>query len=264
MTGMNDPFFQVPQTVFNTSEGKVNLPILYFDASALYAFFLVKKAKVNELLSNTGLEADLTLGSYSIAGLACYQYRDTSVGVYNEVGLAVSACEKGASRNLRSWWDFLTTISTPEIRHTGMHVLHLPVTTKAANAAGREIWGFPKFVTPIDFSIQGKEFLCTVRDPLNSALDIATLSGKLGFGIPFKPLSLTLFTNHQQHLLRATVNARGKTKLHTNGSLMLSVGSSDHAMAETLKELDLNGATPLTSLYSSCFQSRLNSGYALA
>lgn len=266
MAKINDPFFQVPQTSQQTSEGQVQLPILYFDASALYGFFLVEKQRVNQILQGTGLVADMVLGKYSIAGVACYEYRDTSVGVYNEVGLAVTACPAGAERPLGSWWDFLTTLDTPEERHTGMHVLHLPVTTAAANAAGREIWGFPKFVTPIDYQETGREFNCTVHDPDQAGENhcIMQLKGKLGLGMPVKPLSLTLFTNLQQTLLRATVNARGSSRLLSPGGIKLTVGQSHHPMAHTIKELGLENSKPLAVVHTECFQSRLNGGCQVA
>ena len=38
----NAPFFQVPRSHVKTSEGMVELPILYYDTSALNAFFLVE------------------------------------------------------------------------------------------------------------------------------------------------------------------------------------------------------------------------------
>ena len=42
----NAPFFQVPRQRVQTSQGAVELPILYYDTSTLNAFFLVDKAKV--------------------------------------------------------------------------------------------------------------------------------------------------------------------------------------------------------------------------
>ncbi len=266
MLKANDPFFQVPQTTRKTSAGDVQLPILYFDASALYGFFLVEKQKVDSLLAGTGLEADLVMGNYSIAGIACYEYRDTSVGVYNEVGLAVTASPVGQGKPVGSWWDFLSTLTNPEVRHTGMHVLHLPVTTEAANAAGREIWGFPKFVTPITYQESGKTMDCRVYDPDQGVGEqlIMALAGNLGPGLPARPLSLTLFTRLEQALLRSTVNARGKSRLTMPGSLRLTVGDSQHPMAQTLRELGLANARPLAVVYSDCFQSRLNAGYCLA
>jgi hypothetical protein len=43
-------------------------------------------------------------------------------------------------------------------------VVHLPVTTAIANRAGREIWGYNKFVAAIDVSREGKTFSTVLRD----------------------------------------------------------------------------------------------------
>lgn len=257
-----DPFFQVPQFKQHTSEGDVALPILYFDASALYAFFLVEKSRSEAQLAGTGLVPDLCIGKYTIAGFACYEYRDTTVGVYNEVGLALAACPKGEEKEFGSWWEFLRTFTVPEERCTGMHVLHLPVTTAAANAAGREIWGFPKFVTPIEFKKEGRSFRCAVRDP-GSLNQIATLEGEMGFGVPMRPLSLALYSNLNSKVVRCTVNARGKSYLHSGGSLKLSLNGGSHPMAATIAALGLEDAKPIAVLSSAAFQSRLNAGVSL-
>ena len=39
----NAPFFQVPRQRVQTSQGAVDLPILYYDTSTLNAFFLVDR-----------------------------------------------------------------------------------------------------------------------------------------------------------------------------------------------------------------------------
>ena len=45
----NDPFFEVPRTTVTTSEGDAELPIFYYDVSALLALFAIdhERAAVN-------------------------------------------------------------------------------------------------------------------------------------------------------------------------------------------------------------------------
>lgn len=138
---MNTPFFQVPRTRVTTSEGDVDLPIFYYDATAVYAFFLVDAVNVDRLLAGTGLVAGMRVGKRSLVGVACYEYRDTTVGVYNEVGIAAAVARNGETLTLGGWPDLLRHFSRPEERQHGMYVIDLPVTTAQANAAGREIWG---------------------------------------------------------------------------------------------------------------------------
>lgn len=258
-TAHDEPFFQVPRTTFKTSEGNVELPILYFDTSALYAFFLPEKKRVEALLAGSGLVPALTVGNRALAALACFEYRDTSVGAYNEVGLAVAVCREGEQLPLRGWKDLLSTLRDPESRHVAFHILDLPVTTAAANAAGREIWGYPKFVTDIPFHLKKREFACSVMMP-GAHIPIMELAGTMGPSMPVDPLSLALLSFRDAALVRATVNARGATRLAMSGSVRLSLHDSKHPMGQHLDALGLDGATPIALMWTHAFQSRLNAG----
>lgn len=255
----DDPFFQVPRTTFTTAQGPVELPILYYDTSALYAFFLPARERVAALLAGTSLVPALTVGNRALAALACFEYRDTSVGVYNEVGLAVAVCRRGEETPWRGWPDLLRTLRQPEQRRVAFHILDLPVTTAAANAAGREIWGYPKFVTDIPFRLSGRDFHCQVMSP-GTRVPVMELAGRLGASVPVAPLSLTLLSYRDDALVRATVNARGATRLALPGSLRLSVGDTTHPMAQHLLALGLEQAAPVAAMWTHAFQSRLNAG----
>jgi hypothetical protein len=68
----------------------------------------------------------------------------------------------------------------------------LAVTTGAANRAGREIWGYNKFVTAIDAKCDGKKFSATVHDPRNAL--IAMLEGTRGASVPVAPTDIYTFS----------------------------------------------------------------------
>lgn len=254
----NAPFFQVPRQRVQTSQGAVDLPILYYDTSTLNAFFLVDKARVEAVLKGTGLTPALTIGGKALVALACFEYRDTSVGVYNEVGLAAAVTRTGEALPLGGWRDLLTTLRQPEERRVAFHILDLPVTTAAANAAGREIWGYPKFVTEIPFTLNGRHFDCAVKTPEGGTL--MRLNGRMGPSFPTAPLSLTLLSLREGTMLRATVNVRGAAKMALPGSLKLSVPDHDQPMAQRLHALGLDGAEPFAVSWTHDFQSRLNEG----
>jgi hypothetical protein len=262
MTTHDDVFFQVPRSVVSTSEGAVALPIMYYDASALYAFYLVDRDAAAAVITNDRLVPALTVGSRALAAIACYQYRDTSVGLYNEVGLAVCVTADDAKLPAGGWLDMLGSASNPEGRTVGMHVLDLPVTTAAANAAGREIWGLPKFVTEISYEKRGRQFSCEVANP-DGGQPVMTLDGKIGPSVPSRPLSLALYSELDGELLRCTVNARGRTRMAAAPGLRLRTQGIGHPMAVHLAELGLNGASPVGVMWTDHFQSRLNAGVAV-
>jgi hypothetical protein len=252
------PFFDVPRTTLPTSEGSVDFPILYYDNTFVLALFWTGTASAAAEVADQGLRPGLTWGSRAAVALACFNYRATTIGPYFEVGLAIPVVPHGAARYPR-WPQALTDVDSPK-RDLGYSVLHLPVTTAGANAAGREIWGLPKFITPIQVALSGRNVAVRVGDPDVEDDPILSMTGRAGLGIPGPGVSLLLYSQVDGQTLRTTVNARGTGTLRTPGNLRLSVGGGSHPMAETLRRLGLDGARPFGVFGTHRFQSRLNLG----
>ncbi len=175
--------------------------------------------------------------------------------MYNEVGTAIFAARRGERVALGGIADLLRA---PRERNVGAWVVDLPVTTEAANAAGREIWGYPKFVTRIDFSMEAREFASTVYDP--QGREICVLAGDLGVGVPIPPMSLMTFTQLAGELVRTHVDVRAPTRLHPRSGLRLRLGDSEHDMTTHLRMLGLEGAKPRAVVSTRHFQSKLWAG----
>jgi hypothetical protein len=254
----SDGFFDVTVNTHETSQGPVQLPILYFDTSNVMAFFLGRATAVKSLLQGTGLKPALTLGRLAVVGLSFYEYRKTTVGEYNEVGLAIPVLPEGTAAPLAGLTDLYRDIGSREM---GFHVLDLPVTTERANAAGRELWGYPKFVTDIVFSLDDDHFHGKVLDPDERQM-ILSLDGALGVGVTVPPLSPITYSRLGDSLLKTCVNVRGPVKLSHPWSMRLCVGSSSHPMATRLRLLGLEDARVLALMSTHQFQSRLNEGEA--
>ncbi|HET8870519.1 MAG TPA: acetoacetate decarboxylase family protein [Aquabacterium sp.] len=260
-----DPFFNVPRTVASTSQGPVQLPILYHRTRNLNAFFMVPRERVQAALDQAGasdLQPGCVWGDQALVALACYEYLETSIGAYNEIGLAVPVVRAGVKPGLRHWRETLADVDDPR-RELGFFVLHLPVNTEAACAAGRDIWGLPKFVTPIDYGRTGADVHIVLHDPAGVASSdpaILTLQGHLGLSLPAFSLSPVLYSQQQGRWLRTTVNVRGGGRVHRGQGLSLTVGPDRHPMAQTLHQLGLNGARPWLVMDTDRFQSRLNGG----
>ena len=82
-------------------------------------------------LRGTALVAVSQEDGKAVVVVYCIEYRITDIGPYNEVGLTVLA-------------------GAPGDPIPANYVVDLPVTTAVANRAGREIWGYNKFVAAID------------------------------------------------------------------------------------------------------------------
>ena len=222
--------------------------------------FRARRAAVEELLAGTGLVPALGFGGDATVALSYYEYRDTSVGPYNEVGLAAFVRPASAPAPRLPITDLYRRVAA---RTIGAYVLDLPVTTPIANAAGRELWGYPKFVTPISFHLDRGRFESAIDDP-EGAAPIAVLAGRLGLGVPAPAMSLVTFSVRHGDLVRTHIDVRGRVRARGPGELRLDVGGSRHPMADRLRRLGLDGARPLVVMTTDRFQSRLNAGVVIA
>lgn len=250
----NDPFFQYPRTTVETSAGKVEMPILYYDNSQWMFLFWGDVNAARQLINE-----DLDVVSFNgkvLCGVAFYEYRDTSIADYNEVGIAIGCAPKGTKTSFLSYASLLQSLDK---RTIGFTVVDLPVTTEAACAAGREIWNFPKFVTGIGFQENGKDFAGTVENPEGDD-NIMSIKGRAGLGMPFSVLDLVIFSKQEDKMLRTLVNTRGLGKLSLGGSLCLEVENKDHPMGQRLHALGLDGRKPWAVVRTDKLQLRLNSG----
>jgi len=253
-----DPFFKTKLTKRETSQGEVELPILYFDNSNVLAFFLCDSTRVQKMLKGTNLKPGLTIGNKTAVAISFYEYRKTTVGIYNEVGVAIPVLQSDDQAPLSGITDLYRDT---EKRKLGFYVLDLPVSTEVANAAGREIWGYPKFVTDISFELSEGCFHSKVMDPVSDQ-EILSIDGCVGFGLNVPPMSAVTYSSLEGKALRTAINVRGKVKLSYPRGMALRVGKSQHVMAKNLRNLGLNGAHPIALMSTDKFQSRLNEGVA--
>jgi hypothetical protein len=193
-----------------------------------------------------------------VVTLGLFEYRETSISPYNEVGVAIFVYPEryGHSRSLAGWAKLL---KRPDRRDQGLNVIDLPVTTPDACAAGKEIWGYPKFVTPISFDLRAGKFSSVIRDA-GDGPDIMELSGSVGSSFPVPPVPLVLHSHLDGVMQRAHVDVRNGMRVHSPLGLRLQVGPSRHGMAQNLRNLGLDGVRPIGVASTNRFQSRLNAG----
>lgn len=257
----SDPFFQQATHLRQMSQGQAHLPAKYFDASSLLAFFMVDYDKAVSVLDCPKLKVAKLIGNKALFSLAFYDYRELTDGEpYHEVGssLLVYPADQEAPTH-----PLVDMTLPPDRRNTGIWICDLPVTTEAAYRAGRELWGYPKFVTEIDFNLDDKTFSSSVKHPEHPQTSILTLSGTIGTSVTAPWGDLVLYSMLNGDLIRATSDTRtlNGAKIATKGDLKLSVDpTNSHPMAQRLNSLDLNGATPLSVTFTDSLQLRLNEG----
>lgn len=253
---MADDFLKVATEEARTSLGAVRLPVLYADATAVLAFFWVDPARVRRALEGTGLEPLRFPGGRAVAGLAFYDYRETTVGPYHEVGSAVAVVPAGAPA---SGLAALELLRGGERRRAGYRILDLPVSTPIADAAGRELWGYPKFVTELPLRVEERAFEGQVLEPGGKA-PILTLSGAVRWRWPGPSHDLVLYSHLGGQRLRTVVDVSGPLRFSGGGGLRLRLGPGRHRMGDSLRELGLDGARPFAAGCCTRLRARLRAG----
>jgi Acetoacetate decarboxylase (ADC) len=154
-------FFEgVAQLGATISGEPAKLPIFYYDGTAQTAVFPARFGALRELLPDPRLvPARLAPGLGAVA-VSCFEYRDTDVGPYNELAIAIVLNEPPFALNLPG------RAILAGLRRRQLHawVQHLPVTTEIARAAGVELYNYPKFVATIDFEQGGQRRTCRLAE----------------------------------------------------------------------------------------------------
>jgi len=82
------------------------------------------------------------------------------------------------------------------------------------------------------------------KKPFSKDGNIMRLSGKLNLGIKAPALSGATYSHLNDKILRSSVNARGDYKAYLAHQLQLTIGDSQHNMAENLRTLGLDNSRP--------------------
>ena len=216
-----------------------SLPIRYFDARCLIAAFSTERSRACDMLNAVGL-SPAENGEQVTVEFGCFEYRDTDLGPYNEVGLCIPALAPGDSE-------------------PALYVAHLPVNTAETDRIGRALWGYPKFVADIDIRGDPRAFSTTLRDLAGSL--IASLEGGFAPLRSSPPANMPTYTHLNGQLVRTRIEALTPFQEGYGAGLWLKVGRSEHPMAKALRALGLDGAQPQSVRYAEPFQAMLFPGF---
>jgi hypothetical protein len=242
MDGTSAP--EARQTRRALSEGYCDLPILYRDASWMGVFFAVDLRRAEALLSGTGVEPWPFFGR-ALAAVYAWDYRDSTVGAYKEVGLGVQARVSGKRPSLLGL--AMDMLAQPE---QGIWVASLPVTTDAACRAGVEVWGYPKYVTDIETHFDARGGRVRLGDELELSVPRPTVFQK--------NLPIATYTRTGETLLRTSIQVRSDVHLCAGGAIRLL--SKRGQTAERAHALGLGDARVVGGFHSLRFDATLPDG----
>lgn len=149
-----------------------------------------------------------------MASLAFVRYEDGDLDRYHEVAVA-----------------FLVE-DPSEPKRPGVLIHRLPVDQEFTCAAGREIWGFPKFVTPIGIREDAHSDTCTLTVDGKLAL---SMTMRHGIPAPMRETALDAFSFRDGVLRRTRWELRGKGSRMRPGGMRVELGRGE--IAEELRSL---------------------------
>ncbi len=206
---------------------EVSIPVQVRSARSWFASFAVPAAAAERITAPAGLDPARLPGGRSMLSLAFVRYIDGDLDPYHEVAVAILVADPGGGKQ------------------RGAYIHQLPVDQEFTCAAGREIWGFPKFVTPIEIveAERADRVVLTVDDQMS-----LTMTVRRGFPAPMRSTALDAFAYRDGVLRRTRWELRGSGSRLRPGGARVELGTGE--IADELRSLGL----PKRALMSGCLR----------
>jgi hypothetical protein len=172
---------------------QVAVPVEVRSAKMVGATFTAPYTAARKLIDYSGLRPVKVAGTLTLCMVSGVQYTDNDLGPYNEIALAIMVEPPdggGASA---------AGIATGNVR-TFIH--RLPVNQEFTCTAGRDIWGFPKWVADITFQERPGRTDVVMLDEGEHAMTIS-VDTRFGVPVPGSETEMTCYS-FRDGVLRAT------------------------------------------------------------
>jgi hypothetical protein len=205
----------------------ITIPVEIRRARSWFASFAVPAGRVAELVGPAGLEPARLPGGRAMLSLAFVRYEDGDLDPYREIAVAFLVADPSAPKQ------------------KGAYIHRLPVDQEFTCAAGRDIWGFPKFVTPIEINeeLRADRALLTVDGRM-----ALTITQRRGLPAPMRSTAIDAFSFRDGVLRRTRWELRGSGSRLRAGGVRVELGSGE--IADELRSLGL----PKRALMSGCLR----------
>lgn len=204
------------QTTYEIQGRTLTFPVEVRDADSWAAQFLVDAKAAQRIVDPTGLEVIKPLPGRAMMNIAVVDYRDTDLDAYHELAIA-----------------FLVRPHSPDAGKVGVYIHHLPVTQAFTNEAGQTIWGYPKFMSEIDITRDGRSRVATLRA---DGQHVLTISIKERGPITLPRQDLATYSLRDGTLRRTEWEQSAKIAARPGGG-RLELGS--HPISDELRTLGL-------------------------
>jgi hypothetical protein len=224
---------------------RVGLPVEVRRAGQWSAQYLVPSAAAQRLVAPTGLEVTGPVPGRALVSLAVCRYDDTDLDAYHEVAVSFVVRPHDAPTGASA------AHKAAEFARgaVGAYIHRLPVDQEFTCAAGRDIWGFPKWITTIDIDEppagSGRPGTGTTVRLVDDGTHVLTLTVASGgrLRLPSQAPPSYSFADGILRRTEWTTSSTGTAGRPGGATLVLG----DHPMADELASLGL----PKRALFSS-------------
>ncbi len=223
----------------------VSIPVEVRRAGQWGVQYLVPAAAAQRIVDPTGLQVTGPVPGRALVALAVCRYDDTDLDPYHEVAVSFvvrphdAPADASAAQRTREF-------ATGAI---GAYIHRLPVDQEFTCAAGRDIWGFPKWITSIDIDEppagrprRGSGTTVRLVDEGRHVLTLTVASGGR-LRLPSQAPPSYSFADGVLRRTEWTTSSAGVAGRFGGATLVLG----DHPMADELRSLGL----PKRALFSS-------------
>jgi Acetoacetate decarboxylase (ADC) len=218
----------------------IELPVLYFRDDLFMLFFTAAHRKVKELMPSERLHPIALKRDRALVAIAAFNYIDTTIGSYGEIGVVAPVV----------YGKKAPPIVVPALLESGfpgfgMVILHLPVTNQLARDGGRGLWGYPKFVADMHFTITPEYMECRLSEKQDHILTIRAARRGM-FRSDRKPI--VTFSVKDNNLIKTAIPQKGSYRFSINpkGS-GLELGN--HAVSKSIGNLSLSRRPLMSRCY---------------
>ena len=197
----------------------VTMPVEIRSATTWAASFAVPVEAAQAMIARSGLRAAPLLFGRAVVTLAVVRYADGDLGPYHELGVTVMVEPPDAGGGASK---------------IGAFIHQLPVNQPFTLVAGREIWGFPKWMAKIDIADGSREMECSVTD---DGARVLSLSIARGVPVPTRNAAVDAYSFLDGALRRTSWELESSGSRGRPGGARLELG--DHPVADELRRLGL-------------------------
>lgn len=147
-------------------DGETEMPILYYKDACAYFYFTADAEAVQKRLPSDNLHVVKVSPTRCMVALATYNYIHASVGSYGETVMVAICTQDKVPKGP------LPLIRQARDAHFGTFVFRCPVTTQWAMDGGRIMWNYPKFISDMTFTSNGRYFECRLSSEGKRIFDL--------------------------------------------------------------------------------------------